>query len=123
MNEKDFGAKTGQYLNQGLAKIEEDKLIRLQAARARAMDGYREPARVLGLSLAGGPTGWIKDNLRNPWMILAPIVALMLAISAANFMQDPNAEIGDLDAALLTGELPVDAFLDKDFDSWLKGAD
>jgi hypothetical protein len=38
-------------------------------------------------------------------------------------MQDPDAEIGELDAALLTGELPVDAFLDKDFDSWLKGAD
>jgi hypothetical protein len=124
MNEKDIGAKTGQYLNLGLAQIEEDKLIRLKAARARAMDGYREPVTVMGLALAGGPTGWIKDQLRNPWMMIGSlVVGAALALGAVNLMQDPNAEIGDLDAALLTGELPVDAFLDKDFDSWLKGAD
>ena len=31
-------------------------------------------------------------------------------------------DIGELDAQLLTGELPIDAFLDEDFDQWLKSA-
>ena len=34
----------------------------------------------------------------------------------------PNVDIGELDAQLLTGELPIDAFLDEDFDQWLKSA-
>ena len=34
----------------------------------------------------------------------------------------PEVDIGELDAQLLTGELPIDAFLDEDFDQWLKSA-
>jgi len=122
MNEKDFGAKTSRVLNWGLGRIEDDKLARLRAGRMRAMDAYREPVSVLGLVTAGGPTVWIKDVIQKPFIVV-PIVALLLALGAVTMMQDPDAEIGELDAALLTGELPVDAFLDKDFDSWLKGSD
>ena len=123
MNEKEFGAKASRILNGSLSKIEDDKLTRLRAGRARAMAAYREPVSVLGLATAGGPTVWMRDAVRKPF-IMVPLVALLLGLGAITYMQqDPDAEIGDLDAALLTGELPVDAFLDKDFDSWLKGGD
>lgn len=122
MNEKDFGAKTSRILNWSLGKIEDDKLARLRTGRARAMEAYREPVSVLGLALAGGPANWVMDAFRKP-LIMVPLVALLLSLGAVTLTQDPDAEIGELDAALLTGELPVDAFLDKDFDSWLKGGD
>ena len=123
MNEKEFGAKVSRLLSGSLSNIEDDKLARLRAGRARAMDAYREPVSVLGLATAGGPTLWMRETLGKPF-IMVPLVALLLGLGAITYMQqDPDAEIGDLDAALLTGELPVDAFLDKDFDSWLKGGD
>jgi hypothetical protein len=46
------------------------------------------------------------------------VLVATLAAKALN----PEVDIGELDAQLLTGELPIDAFLDKDFDSWLKSA-
>ena len=51
MNENDFGAKISRALNTGLTRIEDDKLTRLQAARAKALAAYREPVRLLGLRL------------------------------------------------------------------------
>lgn len=123
MNENEFGAKASRFLDGSLSKIQDDKLARLRAGRARAMDAYREPVSVRGLAMAGGPTHWVKDAMRKPFIVV-PLAALLLGLGAITYMQqDPDAEIGDLDAALLTGELPVDAFLDKDFDSWLKGSD
>ena len=50
----------------------------------------------------------------------------VLAISAAivayswNSADDIYDDLGEIDAKILTGELPIDAFLDKDFASWVK---
>ena len=125
MNEKDFGAKVTHILNWGLTRIDDDKLARLRIARAKAMEAYREPITVLGLVTISGPSLDAKYNLIQKPLIWLPMLALVLALAlaGANFLDDPNADIGDLDAALLTGELPINAFLDKDFDSWLKGSE
>jgi hypothetical protein len=125
MNEKDFGAKITHVLNWGLTRIDDDKLARLRIARAKAMEAYREPITVLGLVTVSGPSLDAKYNLIQKPLIWLPMLALVLALAfvGANFFDDPNADIGELDAALLTGELPINAFLDKDFDSWLKGSE
>ncbi|MBK6980462.1 MAG: DUF3619 family protein [Betaproteobacteria bacterium] len=49
-----------------------------------------------------------------------PIVILLATLVAKTL--SPEVDLGELDAQLLTGELPIDAFLDKDFDKWLKNA-
>jgi hypothetical protein len=43
----------------------------------------------------------------------------MIGISYWNSTQQA-ADIEEIDAALLTSELPIDAYLDKGFDAWLK---
>jgi hypothetical protein len=125
MNEKDFGERITLVLNWGLTRIDADKLARLRIARAKAMEAYREPITVLGLVTISGPSLDAKYNLIQKPLIWLPMLALVLALAfeGANLLDDPNADIGDLDAALLTGELPINAFLDKDFDSWLKGSE
>ena len=45
-------------------------------------------------------------------------MAALLATLAIHSMNDVE-DIGDIDAQLLTQELPPDAFLDQDFRSWL----
>jgi hypothetical protein len=49
-------------------------------------------------------------------LLVLPIAAF-LAFLAFQSAQEPD--LGDLDAQLLTQELPPDAFLDQDFRSWL----
>lgn len=123
MNEKDFGAKIAKTLNWGLTRIEDGKLAKLKSARTQAMEAYREPVSVFGLVTVSGPSPTINyDWIQKP-LIWLPLLALLAVLAGANLLTDPNADIGDLDASLLTGELPINAFLDKDFDSWLKGSE
>lgn len=123
MNEKDFAAKVARTLNWGLTRIEDDKLARLRTARAKAMEAYREPITIAGLVTISGPSPSTKYDLIQKPLIWLPMLVLIAMLAGANWFKDPNADIGDLDAALLTGELPINAFLDKDLDSWLKGSE
>ena len=121
MDEKDFGQKITRTLNWGLSRIEDDKLAKLRAGRQKALDAYREPVTVLGLVTVSGQTLGVSGWLRKPLFWL-PILAITVAIVtySLNGADDDTDDVGELDAKLLTGELPIDAFLDKDFASWVK---
>ncbi len=120
MNENEFGQKVARNLNWGLAHIDDAKLARLRVARERAMDAYREPMSVAGLAPAGGPVmnllGWVrKPAFWLPALVIAAAAATYVATAPDSGFDD----VGELDAKLLTGELPIDAFLDKDFAAWV----
>ena len=55
-----------------------------------------------------------------------PVADLVIAAAAVTYVATaPDTgfdDVGELDAKLLTGELPIDAFLDEDFSQWLKSA-
>jgi hypothetical protein len=120
MNDNEFGTKVARYLNTGLSQIDDDKLARLRVARERAMDAFREPVMVTRLATAYGPDSGLLGWLRKP---LFWVPALVLAAAAVTYIatsQDGGFDdVGELDAKLLTGELPIDAFLDKDFATWV----
>ena len=121
MDEKEFAKKVTMNLNWGLSQIDGDKLSKLRAAREKALTNYVEPAVVANLATTSGQTlnfsGWVRKPLF--WL---PIVAITAAAVTYNAMDDDIADDagGELDAKLLTGELPINAFLDKDFGSWVK---
>jgi hypothetical protein len=121
MDEKEFAKKVTMNLNWGLSQIDGDKLSKLRAAREKALTNYVEPAVVANLATTSGQTlnfsGWVRKPLF--WL---PIVAIAAAAVTYNAMDDDIADDagGELDAKLLTGELPINAFLDKDFGSWVK---
>ena len=120
--EKDFAQKITRTLNWGLSRIEADKLDRIRAGRQRALEAYREPVTILGLVTVSGQTLDISTWIRKP-LFLLPILAIVAAVAAYTLSgtDDIYDETGgELDAQLLTGELPINAFLDKDFGSWVK---
>ncbi len=121
MNEKDFSKKVAHTLNWGLTQIEEDKLVRLRAGRQKALAAYRQPVRVLGLVTVNGNTFNIHSISRNPlfWLPLLVITAAV-ATYTLNAVDDIYDDVGEVDAKILTGELPINAFLDKDFGTWVK---
>ena len=120
MNEIQFGNKIRQILNGGL-QLDEAKAARLAAARKLALERQRpEPAPALAWAdnVIGRFGGWSGVSLR----LVAPVVALAIGIAAVYTWQQNQraAEVEEIDALLLTGDLPIDAYLDRGFQNWLK---
>lgn len=117
MNEKEFGSKLKPWLDRSAAGLGEMQATKLKAARLRALDGFREPVRIFGLVTVPASTAQtiqysvVQRNLL--WVPVALLVAFLVFQSAR------ETDLGELDAQLLTQELPPDAFLDQDFRSWL----
>jgi hypothetical protein len=122
MNEKEFAEKLKPWLDRAAAGIGDMQATKLRAARLRALDAYREPVRLWGLiPVAAGTAQTLRYSLVQRTLLWLPVVAL-LATLAWQSAQQQQPDLGDLDAQLLTQELPPDAFLDKDFRSWLDGS-
>lgn len=120
--EKDFAQKVAHTLSWGLSQIEEDKLKRIHAARQRALSAYREPVVILGLVTVSGQTLDMSNWIRKPLFWL-PVLVIAAAVAGYTFLSTDDIYDeagGELDAQLLTGELPINAFLDKDFGTWVK---
>jgi len=121
MNEQQITYRIKQLLNRGL-DLDADKLARLKAAREAALVRQRVESRVPLLAWAdnvigksGGPSALIPR-------VLLPMAVLILGLIAVNQWRDSQlaAEIEEIDTAVLTSDLPIDAYLDKGFDAWLK---
>ena len=121
MNEKEFAENVARALNLGLTRIDDDKLAKLRASRQKAIDAYREPVSILGVATVSGQVLDISTWIRKP-VVWLPILAIAAAIATYSLTgsDDGYDDVGELDAKLLTGELPIDAFLDKDFGAWVK---
>ena len=121
MNEKEFAEKLKPWLERSADGIGEMQATRLRSARLRAMDTWREPVNLLGIvRVSGGVLTTIKYSIIQRSLLWVPIIALVATLAIQTMSQEPD--LGEIDAQLLTGELPIDAFLDKDFDSWLRNA-
>jgi uncharacterized iron-regulated membrane protein len=120
MNEMHFGNKIRQALNQGL-RLDQTQAERLRAARERALARQRpEPAAVLAWAdnVVGSLGGWSGVSLR----LLTPLVALTVSLAALYTWQQNRviSDFEEIDSMLLADDLPIDAYLDRGFQNWLK---
>jgi len=121
MNEHDLGRKIARHLEQGANQLKQGTLYRLQAARSAALQKYHaEPA----FGLAG--EGFAVSRLRHSQLLrvrfLLPLVLVLLSLGGIVYWHtaQQNNDVEEIDTHLLTGDLPINAYLDKDFDAWLK---
>ena len=121
MNEKLFGYRIKQTLNRCL-DFDAKTLGRLKSARLQALEKHDSVNRLWVLSPAGRITGLVW----NPWNIakqfFLPILILVLGLTAVHhwYQTQIQLEIVEIDAEVLTGDLPLDAYLDRGFAAWLK---
>ncbi|HXV09409.1 MAG TPA: DUF3619 family protein [Burkholderiales bacterium] len=110
------------HLDRGADQIDAATRERLLAARERALLTYRATVPVPGFAWAGHAvsrvTGHRFHSLRNA--VALAVVLLALTGLAIWISAGPANELAEIDAGLLTDELPINAYLDKGFDSWLK---
>jgi len=118
MNETQFAHRVRHLLNEARPSASQAALLR--AARERALAAYR-PSREKALALGGAAAGL--GSLRGVSLrVVLPAVVLSVAfVTTYSWQQQQRAaEIEELDAQLLSGDLPIDAYLDQGFAAWLK---
>jgi len=118
MNELQFGNQIRQALNEG-ARLPAALRERLRASRERALARRRIASEVV---LAGGVLGRFGGPRGFSVAVLVPIVLLAIGLASLhsarqNLVAEKKVEI---DTQLLSDELPIDAYLDKGFEKWLK---
>lgn len=124
MNELQFARRIRHVLDQS-TQLDRTTVDRLRAARELALSRQRpEPAPVLA---------WVDNVLDNGaagpgigWQVgarvLLPAAVLIVAVAGIYNWQEKQrlAEIVEIDSQLLTDDLPIDAYLDRGFENWLK---
>ena len=121
MNEKQFGFRIKQTLNLGL-NLDEPTLERLKAARLAALLKHQATSPELVFATANNAGRIYGDAYSVAIRIVLPLIFLILGLYASNhwYQAQLQEEIIEIDTEVLTGDLPMDASLDKGFDLWLK---
>jgi len=119
MNESKFGYQIKQQLDQSL-DLKATTLNRLKTARQLALGRQRVTEPVFALAWVDAVVGRLSGN-PSASVALAGAALIRALVGIQYWQQQPSVEeIEEIDAAILTGELPINAYLDKSFDTWLK---
>ena len=121
--EQELARKIVQVLDHGVDHLEPGARERLAAARMAALSHYRDrPEPVLGLAWAGQAVARITEHRYAGVRYLVAVSMLVAALAGVAYWQSNGTtnELADIDTGLLTDELPLNAYVDKGFDSWLK---
>jgi hypothetical protein len=123
-SEHELARKIVEHLDHGVANLEPGTRERLAAARKVALSRFREvPDTVVGLAWAGQAMARFADRGLHHTRLLATAAAIAILLAGIAYWQvaGPAASNdAEIDIGLLTDELPLNAYLDKGFDSWLK---
>lgn len=122
--EEELATRIASLLDEGANAVPPRIVDRLAAAREQALARHEaQPASAWQWALAtssgrasGSPAR--SNNLRVA--LLAAVLLSAVAVAFTWHAKKAAPDIADIDAALLTDELPINAFLDQGFDSWLK---
>ena len=124
MNEREIAKKLTGYLDQGLTGLKPGIAYRLQRAREQALARTDEPRRVAELAFAGSGGGTLggRRNLLTDVRLWIGVLLLVGGVLYFQYWQSMQVvrENADTDAALLTSELPIEAYLDRGFQNWLR---
>jgi hypothetical protein len=122
-----FATRLIAHLNASQEMVTPDITERLRFARQRALDSQKMTPIATAWSLAPQSSGAAvlggdKFDLFSKWGSVLPLIALVVGLIAITQLQNDYRakEIADVDAALLTDDLPPSAYADQGFGQFLK---
>ncbi|MBI4193803.1 MAG: DUF3619 family protein [Betaproteobacteria bacterium] len=122
--DEDLARRVVQHLDYGADHLDQRTRERLLDARKTALSYYRERGEpVRGLAWAGNlVTRRFEHSVHGARYLVggAALIAALLGIVYWQNASGPASQLAEIDAGLLSDELPINAYLDKGFDSWLK---
>ncbi|WOD19011.1 DUF3619 family protein [Paraburkholderia kirstenboschensis] len=134
--ELEFARQVRRALDENAASIPPATVDRLAAARRAALarkkpETASAPVFVPALAGVGMPAGLSHGELpqrrRSPLRRFAlawPLAALVVSLVGIAYWEDQQrtAELADIDAAMLSDDLPLNAYLDHGFNAYLSRA-
>jgi uncharacterized protein DUF3619 len=134
--EIEFAWQVRRALDENAARIPPATVDRLAAARRTAL-ARKKPEAVHAPAFApvfvSGPAGLSSSAASEPprrgsklrrFALAWPIAALVVSLVAIAYWEDQQrtAELADIDAAMLSDDLPLSAYLDHGFNAYLSRA-
>ncbi len=128
MTHDQFAKSLIAHLDAGTQNPSHDIAARLRFARERALGAQKIAQPSLAFELASSPSGTLalggggNFNLFNKLGLIVPFILLVAGLLVISHIQsDYRAkEVADVDAAILTDDLPPDAYVDQGFGQFLK---
>ena len=120
MNENEIAGRIVARLDQDLADLPASTVQKLQAARLAAVAAYRVDRPLWGQSRAGNAlSGWGLGRGLTMRLVL-PAAIVLASLTGLIYWQASSHHEEELDTGLLAGELPIHAYTDPGFETWLK---
>ncbi len=120
-----FGRASAAHLNQGAQSLPTGIKDRLYAARMKALSVRKAEKVLVNKTVFAGTAGYFSSGSRGLWDTVgwtAPLIVLVFGlIGIAQWQNDSRiTDIAEVDAALLTDDVPPDAYADSGFLAFLK---
>lgn len=122
IDENSLAKKIVQHLDYGTTNLDSRLQYRLQAARQHALEAYAKPRHSFVLAWARHGHG--SHHGHSHFHAWVPLVALVLGLIFVTYWQNTQEmyDASEIDAHLLAQDLPIHAFIDNGFDTWLEGS-
>ena len=120
MNENEVAGRIVARLDQDLADLPAPTVQKLQAARLAAVAAYRPDRPLWGHTRTGSIlSGWGSGRGLTTRLVL-PAAIVLASLTGLTYWQMSSHHEEELDTGLLAGELPIHAYTDPGFETWLK---
>ncbi|HZN24584.1 MAG TPA: DUF3619 family protein [Burkholderiales bacterium] len=123
MNQEDeLARRIARLLDEGAGGLTPDQGERLARARKLALSRQQVRTEPVRAPVLAGPFSRFTEQSMLGVRYVIPLAALLLGLIGVVYVHTGGvaSEIANIDAGLLTDELPISAYLDQGFDSWLK---
>ncbi len=121
MNEQEFSTRLARRLEDRLDDLPPTVMARLRAAREAAL--AQVPVQAQQLAFAGAVRG---TTHRHGGLRFVPLAALVLGLTLSFYWYQVarqathHQDAAEIDAQVLTDDLPIAAYVDQGFEAWLK---
>ncbi|MES2351167.1 MAG: DUF3619 family protein [Pseudomonadota bacterium] len=118
-----FAYKVRHALNEHADQLPSSTADRLASARKIAMSRKKPhaPVRVAQAQFAGNIGAFFSSHMLGKMAVIVPLLALVVGLAGIYEYEEQQriAEMAELDAAVLSDELPLTAYLDQGFNAYL----
>ncbi|MEO8164353.1 MAG: DUF3619 family protein, partial [Betaproteobacteria bacterium] len=118
MNEDEVARRIVARLDRNLTDLPHPTVQKLQRARMAALATYRPAGGSLGgQARQGRAFGWDRGLTAR---LVLPTAIVVASLTGLIYWQMSSQHDEELDTGLLAGELPLHAYTDPGFETWLK---
>lgn len=122
MNEIEIAERISTRLDDNLAELPAPVVQKLQTARQAAMSAYAGGRTVNHAREGHTLVGWFLGQGLTTRLAL-PAAVVLASLTGLIYWQMSSHHEEEMDTGLLAGELPLHAYTDPGFETWLKHSD